>query len=292
MKYGALHHAVVLAPRLKLELNGSIIKAEPNYTLRSQNIVSIATAKSVGLHYQWIRQRHENLVAKCTLENRDIVANISDAPLTRDHIRLLSLGLSYDKRDHWHGYNTASLHIHQGIKALGASKKHDNNLSRAGADPDFTKFRLFFSRHQGITEDWSLVGSVQTQWTKDDLYSYEQFSYGGQHFGRAYDSSAYAGDRGIQGSLEARYGGWKPWEPLTLQPYTFYDIGGIWNNTSTGLHRKQSAASAGFGLRFHTILRQVGNIGLAWPLTRDIKTPIYGGHTRGPRFMVQFTQEF
>jgi len=291
MKYGALHHAAVVAPRLKVELNGSITKAEPGYTLEPLKIESVATAKSIGVHYQWIRQRHENLVAKFTLETRDIVGNISNAPLTRDHIRLLSLGLSYDRSDHWQGYNTATLHIHQGIKALGASKKHDSNLSRAGADPNFTKARLFLSRHQKITEDWTLVGSMNSQWTKDDLYSYEQFSYGGQSFGRAYDSSAFAGDRGIEGALEIRYAGLRSWEPVTLQPYTFYDIGGIWNN-SIGQKRKQSAASAGFGLRFQTLWRQMGAIGLAWPLTRDIGTPIYGSRVRAPRFMVQFTQEF
>jgi hemolysin activation/secretion protein len=295
MRYGALHHAAVIAPRLKVEMNGSRTKAFPGYTLGQLDIKSFATAKSIGLHYQWVRQRHQNLLLKFTLETRDVVANILGAPLTRDHIRVLATALSYDKSDAWQGYNTAVIHWHQGIKALGASKKGDANLSRAGAVPDFTKFRGSLSRTQRITDDWSLMGSANGQWTPDTLYSYEQFSYGGQSFGRAYDSSAFTADKGVEGSLELRYAGFKLWGPLResliLQSYAFYDIGELWNN-SAGQQRQQSAASAGFGLRFSTLWRQMGNIGLAWPLTRDIETPIYGGSRRGPRFMVQFTQEF
>jgi hypothetical protein len=52
-----------------------------------------------------------------------------------------------------------------------------------------------------------------------------------------------------------------------------------------------SAASAGIGLRLNHSAGVWGNFGIAWPLTREIDTPIYGDE-KDPRFMMQIGYDF
>lgn len=291
LRYGMLDHTLAIAPDITLEFNGGVTQAFPGYTLERYDIDSVATSASLSLNYQWLRQRQENLALKFTLDSRNVTSDILNTPLTRDHIRALRAGASYDLSDSWRGYNMANLTLSQGIDGLGASQKGDLNLSRSGARPDFTKAELSLSRLQGLTQDWSLYGAAFGQLASGVLYSSEQFGYGGQAFGRAFDASEITGDHGVSGALELRYGGWSDWQPVTLQPYGFYDIGTVWNS-APGQPKRESGASAGLGLRFETIWHQSGNIGLAWPLTRSVATPIYGQGSNDPRILLQIGQNF
>ncbi len=291
LRYGIIAHTMTVAPDLTLELNGGVTKANPGYTLEPFEIDSLSTSLGASLNYQWVRQRRENLALKLALDGRDVRTNILHTPLTRDHIRALRLSATADRQDSWRGYNTASVTLSQGIDGLGASKKGELNLSRGDAVPDFRKAEMSLSRLQGITDDWSLLASASGQTASGTLYSSEQFGYGGQAFGRAYDASEITGDKGVGAALELRYGGLNVGEFIRPQPYAFYDIGRVWNS-SAGQPKEASGSSAGAGVRFTTPWHQTGNIGLAWPLSRDIATPIYGASEQGPRILLQLGQEF
>jgi hemolysin activation/secretion protein len=291
LRYGMVDHSVVIGPDLTLELNGGLTKAYPGFTLASSKIDSTATSGTLSLNYQWIRQRQENLALKFSFDSRDVVSDILDTPLTRDHIRALRYGATYDGSDNWQGYNTATTTFSQGVHVLGSSDENDPYLSRAGAKPDFSKLELSASRLQSFSNEWSLLTAVSGQDASGILYSSEEFGYGGQAFGRAYDASEITGDRGMSGSLEVRNGTWGALQPVSYQPYVFYDIGEVWNISATQPPR-ESGASAGVGVRFATIWHQSGNLGLAWPLTREITTPIYGSSVEGPRILLQVGQDF
>ena len=73
-------------------------------------------------------------------------------------------------------------------------------------------------------------------------------------------------------------------------PYMFYDIGEVWSD-AIGQVKRESGASAGFGIRGTTVGGISGNVGIAWPLTREIATPIYDGK-EGPRLILQLSKEF
>jgi hemolysin activation/secretion protein len=295
LRYGMIDHLVTIAPDFSLEVNGGETKAYPGYRLQADDINSISTSESMSLNYQWIRQRQENVSLKFTLDSHDVASDIAGTPLTRDHIRALRAVANFDMSDAWHGNNTATATLSQGIDGLGSSGKNDLDLSRAGAVPDFTKAELSLSRLQGLTNDWSLMVAADGQLASGVLYSSEQFGYGGQAFGRAYDASEITGDDGIAGSLELRYEGLNglmgDWRQLQLQPYGFYDIGEVWNE-AVGQPKRESGASAGMGLRFVTDWHQSGNLGVAFPLTRSIVGPVYGEGNHGPRILLQISQDF
>jgi len=291
VKYATLSHAIVLAPDITLEALGSFTKANPGYSLEPYDIQSESAFLSAGFTYQWIRQRQENLSLKVVLDSRNSNSDLLGVQFTRDRIRSLRMSANYDTADSWRGYNVASFKISQGIEGFGSSRKGEKNLSRAEASPHFTKFELSLSRQQVITEDWSLLMNTSAQAASGPLFSSEEFGYGGQSLGRAFDSSELTGDHGIAGSLEIRYGGWNDLQPVSVSPYTFYDIGTVWNEDIAQV-KHESGASAGFGIRAANRFGINGNIGLAWPLMPDIATPIYGQTKTGPRILLQISKDF
>ncbi len=260
--------------------------------LESSEIDSFSKFASLSLEYQWIRQRQQNLSVKATLDGRNVASDILGSPLTRDTIRAGRATINYDVIDDWQGSNNASLMFSQGMDWLSSSHAGDSYLSRAGAVPDFTKAELSLSRIQRLGHDWSVAVSGAGQWASGVLYSSEQFGYGGQSFGRAYDSSDYTGDRGLKGAVEIRYDAFAHERMFSFQPYGFYDIGKVWND-AVGQIPQQSASSFGTGVRFNTMWEQSGNLGLSWPIDQDIATPVYGySSMRGPRIMLKISQQF
>jgi hemolysin activation/secretion protein len=259
LTYGALSHAIVIAPDTTLNLNISATKTYPGYALKHLDLNSFASSSSVGLQYQLIRQRQENLSAEIKLTSTDVSSDVLGVALARDHVRALRAGFSYDLSDRWGGGNIVDFALSRGIYGLGANSSDNKYSSRAGASPNFTKADLSISRLQTINENWLLFAVSNGQIASGTLYSSEQCGYGGQSIGRAYDLSEITGDQGASAELEVRYTGLKTHEAVTVQPYGFYDIGKAWNFADSQ-ESNQSGASAGFGMRFSTKWFESGNI--------------------------------
>ncbi|MCD6034655.1 MAG: ShlB/FhaC/HecB family hemolysin secretion/activation protein [Rickettsiales bacterium] len=288
--YAAFEHEVTLSPLWKFQFQGSYAHATPGSTLENLEITSASTSFGAGLLFQPIRQYRENLQFSFTLDGRntngDILGNI---PLTHERIRAFRVGVNYDTADSWGGYNDIRLMVSQGLDIAGSSKAGETMLSRAEAKPDFTVANLRASHEHPILTHLTIVGQVAGQIASKPLYSAEEFGYGGQEFGRAYDPSELTGDHGLAGSLELHYYGLEPWYKNQIVPYLFYDIGKVWNNDQGG--EDSSAASGGIGVRFINQERINANIAIAQPFTRDISRPIYG-HARDPRILFQISYIF
>lgn len=290
LHYAALNHLIAATPDITVEWFGSTTRARPGHTLEELDIDSRSLSTNVEMTYQWIRQRQENLAINVIIDGRDTRSNLMNTPFIRDHIRVLRAGLAYEVSK-WNGANAARLLLSQGLKILGASDKGDRNLSRAEALPDFTKAEFSFSRLQNIVGSWSLMASLSGQVASGPLYSAEEFGYGGQTYGRAYDASEITGDHGVSGMLEIRYDGLGEWKSMQPTPYIFYDYGKIWND-DTGQQESESGSSVGLGIRMNGLWTMAGNMALAFPLTRDVSTPIYGDDEKSPRILFQISKQF
>ena len=289
--FGTLHHAVTVAPDVTVAAEVGVTKARPGYTLSHLDIDSTATDVNVSIQYQWVRQRLENLATSLMIEGRNVHSDVLDAPLTREHVRVARAKASYDMVDSWKGSNIANFTVSQGIDGLGSSKAGDIDLSRASAKPDFTKLELGLSRLQGITHDWAALLQIDSQWASGPLYASEEFGYGGQNFGRAFDSSEITGDKGAEGAVELRYDGWRDLQPVNVEPYAFYDYGFVINDDPTQ-PRRDYGESAGVGIRFAATTGDTGNIGIAFPINHQELAPIYGGNPSSPRLMLQLSHNF
>lgn len=291
LKYGSLTHSITLGYDWMLDFSGSRTDTHPGYTLEPQEIDSYSTALGFGLTYQWVRQRQENLSTRFSMDMRNTTSDILKVlPLTRDRVRAARLSTNYQFAEASGAYNVGFIAVSQGLTLFGASEEGDANLSRAEAKPDFTKLEMLYTRLQPLAWGVNAVVSVSGQLASGPLYSSEEFGYGGQSFGRAYDASELTGDHGIDASVELRYNGVKPWEGITFSPYGFYDIGRVWNDDA-GQEKQASGSSAGLGIRAASELGVTANLGVAFPLTREVETPLYG-NSKGPRYMLQLSYDF
>lgn len=290
LRYGAVSHQWDFHLNWSADASLGYIKAQPGSKLESSDIDSRSLDISLGIAYQPIRQRRENLRLWARAEMRNTNSDVLDnAPLTRERLRALRVGLAYDTDDRWQGYNYVNAQLSKGIGGLGASDPNSAYLSRADANPSSTKANLSVSRFQHLATDWNLLGRVAGQWASSPLFSSEEFGLGGQEFGRAYDPSEFTGDHGVAGSVELRYDGFVPRMDIQVTPYAYYDLGKVWNIGTT--QPDASAASAGVGLYFQHDKGVSGSLGVASPLTAKPGTPLYGDNS-GPRINMQMKYVF
>jgi hemolysin activation/secretion protein len=181
-------------------------------------------------------------------------------------------GLAWDAIDAWRGVNLADVEISQGLKGLGASPYGDPLASRAGGRPDFTKATLYAARLQSLAPRWSVLAAVNAQYAFNELLAPEEFAYGGEQFGRAYDAAELLGDSGIAFKIDLRYTDRTPWAiAREVMPYAFYGIGVVWQrNAQPGQDARSSAANAGAGVRVTGERGFSGYLEVAKPLTKIV----------------------
>lgn len=289
----ALNHKINFMKRMSLELSTSYTRTEPGDRLKVQEIKGKSYSFGAALNYQWIRHRDEQLSTRVEIDHTASTTDILSTLLSEDKVNVLRLGTHYAAYDLWQGYNDITATLSQGVAAFGASEDGDSNLSRAEAVPDFRKLELSYFRQQQLPYDVRMIYKLRGQWASDPLYSSEEFGYGGQDIGRAYDGSDIVGDKGLSTSLEAAYAGMAPVWSTSFTPYVFYDIGKVWNLDQSGQVKSQSASSAGAGIRIYNDPTGLsGGIGLAFPLTKTVDDPIYGGRKTAPRILFEINRNF
>jgi hemolysin activation/secretion protein len=205
-----------------------------------------------------IRARAQSLWISGTFDYRDFHQSEFDETVTDDKLRVLRAGLSYALTDAFKGESQAGIEVSQGLDVLDASSAGSDTLSRSDGRSRFTKIAGNAARLQKFTDRISVRLGLVGQWSADPLLAYEEFSLGGEYFGRAYDYGERSGEHGIAASGEVRYGSETKWRWLSeYQLYGFYDVGAAWNKTSgDGLTRDHlSSAGAGFRLRLNDALR-------------------------------------
>lgn len=234
---------------------------------------------SIRLSHPFIRTRQENLTGHIEYENNDNTNESLGAVVSKDRIRSVRTGLSYDRADVYDGTNQALLELSVGLDGLGATDSNSPLKSRADGKVDYRKLTLNLSRDQQLgyfdasLTRFSAYAGLMAQYADSGLLSAEECGLGGQQFGRAYDSSEILGDRCLAGSLELRYLANVADTPFKYaQFYGFYDIGKTQNEhpLSPTDSKNKSLASAGLGIRFGIQKHVTGAIEAAKPLTRVV----------------------
>jgi hemolysin activation/secretion protein len=251
------------------------------------------------------RSRSENLTVHGGIELRDDIITQTDLPFETDRTRVFTIGATYDLADRWLGVNLADFSISQGVPLLGATREnavlssHPAVLGEgSGANPGFTKFDGELSRLQQVFPEWNVLAATSGQYSFSRLLTSEQFSYGGEQYGRAYDPSELLGDRGIDGKLEIQYtpawaAGMFGWEGgvRSLQFYSFVDGGKVWS--SPRVTTNNVGSSAGGGVRYTITDYLAGYIEIAAPLDRAVQSLVGDGQSgRGPRVFFSIAAKY
>ncbi|HEU0202425.1 MAG TPA: ShlB/FhaC/HecB family hemolysin secretion/activation protein [Burkholderiaceae bacterium] len=245
-------------------------KTDPGFKLDTRS-----DALTLHASYALVRSRRLNVDPRLAFHVYNNASDIADLPLSRDRIRAVRLGALLDFTDGAGGVNLLDLEASRGLSGLGASRRDDPELSRAGADPQFTKVTLYAARVQYLLRSVQALLAVTAQSSNDRLVTAEQIGLGGETFLRAFDASEYLGDRGYAGKLELRF--IDAVANFALTWYGFFDAGRVERREFDDSKTTTSLRSFGTGLRVSGPRGARGYLEIAKPGGRD---PVSTGSDR------------
>jgi len=239
---------------------------------------------SLELAYPLVRTRALNLGLHGSFRYNDGRTDGVDTTLNHDILAAFAAGISLDITDSARGVNLFDLDFSHGVTAFGASRYGDPLASRPGGRPDFSKVTANIARLQSLGGPFSLLLGLNGQLAFSKVLIAEEYAYGGEYFGRAYDVSELVGDSGLAGKLELRY---------TLDTavgfgmtlYGFGEDGKVWRRITTDVDtpRTDTAVSVGGGARFTFTRSLSGYIEAAKPTNHVVaaegnqSTRVFGG---------------
>jgi len=288
LTYGDLNYNLPIeTDGIRLLLGGTHAKTHPQFILSPLEIAGLTDNYYANLSIPWIKTKTKSFNFQISFNYNDSEVITLNELLYRDHLRSLDLGFAYNFSDSWYGVNLITADLKQGLPILGYTNDTSPTAftSRPGGRGDYTKFSLQLSRLQPIKGPLSIYGLLHGQYGFNPLLSYEQFSFGGSQIGRGYDVSEIIGDKGAAGSFELRYDlSVERFQLQSIQFYTFYDIGMVWNYKKiVGSPRQISASSTGIGARFYLLKYLSGNIMWTKTLTKPIDAEAFIGKGKSPR---------
>ena len=256
---------------LKAIVTGSYVNSKPGPP-QNLNLPTNSVGATATLLYPVRRARVGNLSVRGTFSYFNGQTDFEGIELTDDRIRAVRLGLAWDAIDAWRGVNLADVELSQGLKGLGASPYGSPLASRTGGRPDFTKVTLYAARLQSLAPRWSVLAAVNAQYAFNELLAPEEFAYGGEQFGRAYDVAEIVGDSGVAFKIDLRYTVPTTW-PIAreVMPYVFYGIGAVYQRGAPSDEVAwSSAANIGAGVRVTGEKGFSGYLEAAAPLTKIV----------------------
>lgn len=279
LAYGALSYEQPVGPwGTRVSVSGSLTDTKPGYDLDQFDVRGHSLLMTVQATHPFIRSRAVNLTGRALFDWRDVESQNNIEPTRKDRIRAVRVGGRYEFLDTLLNVaiNALDVQISQGLNIFGSSDKGDAGLTRAAGDPNFTKLNAEFQRLQRVTDKVNILLAGRGQWSSNALLSSEEFGVGGVNIGRAYDPSEIVGDDGIAGKVEVQWTNplESDWEYLEeYQLYTFYDAGRVWNeDATTSADKRNSATSAGLGVRANLVKDVETGLAIAFPLNRDVQT--------------------
>lgn len=246
-----------------------------------------ASSRSVYASYPFVRRQDANLSGTLTLEDKQLLDQ-TDASLSRvdKQVKLLSLGLAGNRQDAWGGGGQMVFELSLASGRLGmdaTSAALDATSSQSQGE--FSKLSYTLTRLQSLSEENSLLLSLNGQRANKNLNSSEKFSLGGASGVRAYPQGEGSGDQGWLFSLELR-------RQLTqqLQGVLFFDAGSVAVNHSPFAAGDNSRTVSGLGVGLNG---QWGRLqfktALAWPTVGGDARSEPVGASRSPRLWVQLS---
>ncbi len=246
-------------------------RAAPGSELAAIGYAGQTRVAGIGLAYPLVRSRPATVTLSGALDAFESVVEARLAPgmprerQSRDAVRAFRFGVELAAQDAVLAWapaaasTIATLRLHQGIEAFGASEGSSGTTARAGSDFGFRRVTLEAARLQPLLvpgDGWliSVQGQAGAQWTDDILPPAEKFYLGGTRLGRGFYAGQVTGDRALAGSVELQAGrqfrldlGTGETLGIGAQLYLFRDEGRSWDNGPGGIER--AVASWGGGLR-------------------------------------------
>ena len=250
--YRAIGYSAPIGNSLsRLQLNLSEAKTQAaNGFLKALEFEGLERTARLGAQVPLYRTRAKSLYLNLDLAALDSASDLFGATLIKDRVRTVEAGFSYDWADRSGASSLLELSYVKGLKGLEATDSDYPLRSRSygSAEASYLTARLY--RYQpvrgfGLTLD--LAGQVVTR--GHSLWASAECSFGGQVYGRGFDTGLLGGDSCLKASVELS----KRFQlsRFTLAPYIFADGGRVGQNgpLEFGEVREAIATSGGVGIR-------------------------------------------
>lgn len=248
--YELSHMHVLNTEGTTVQFIGRQTRSRPGGSFRDLDVRSDSKSARMVLQHPLVRSRARSFFVRGVLDVRDTKTDILGERFSEDRVRVARVGATLDFVDRLDGINLLDFEVSRGLDVWNATRTRSRTQSRADAETDFVKVAASATRLQRITRSVSLLMDAAGQFTKDGLVASEEFAIGGGQFGRAFDPSEIAGDRGLAGRIELRFDGQVNLQWIRkYQLYAFGDYGIVWNQSIDGGYQSVDLGSAGGGLR-------------------------------------------
>jgi hemolysin activation/secretion protein len=293
MEYIALSYEMPLGTYgTELLAQASYSFTKPGYDLEQFDVEGKAAYWGITVSHPFVRTRNSNFTARFTYDMRNVDSTNAFELKREDNIRAARLGGKFEYLDNIFGlgFNVLDMELSQGLAIMGSNSNGDF-MSRAGADPRFTKLNAEYQRLQRLFPQVNLLLGAKGQWASDALFSSEEFGLGGQSYGRGYDPSEVIGDSGFAGKAEVQWNDPVKFDGVvkTYQLYGFVDAGRVFN-TDPGANalRTDTLVSVGLGVRAEIGTGTQAGLMVAKPMNRDVATM----NDEDPRFYFNLNHRF
>lgn len=256
---------------LRLDASISHTDSKPGSTLAQFSVETLTTEFTSDLSYPLIRSRAQSLTIGTGFTYRDSAVDLLHAPFNRDRIRLFRATANYSNSSLLGGSTRIIFGAAQSMQIFNSTDPRTETTSRGDADMKFARLNLDMVYARPLFARINLQLSATAQYATRPTPASEEFSLGGDGFGRAYNSGELSGEDGaaIAAELSRDLGFRRPYLNY-LQAYGFYDIGKVWDRRSaSSLGPADSLASAGAGLRAGLPYGLTLRLEYDYPLTRE-----------------------
>ncbi len=247
--------------------------ASPDLGIPSVDIDSRTLFATLEASYPFVRRQARTIRGSIGFDVIDQDIDFNAIPLSRDRLRIAFARLAFDALGLAPGNPRftpaepvwrlgASAELRRGLDILGASAPCGPTLAacfapgvvpptRLEGDPTATVLRGGVHGEYRPRPRVTFALDIRGQWSRDPLFSFEEFSAGNYTAGRGYDPGSLLGDSGLGVQAEIRFGSVFPRAPgdFTAEPYIFFDQAWVWNEDRLFVTGRQELSSVGAGIR-------------------------------------------
>jgi hemolysin activation/secretion protein len=243
------------------------------------NFISNGWTGGLEASHPIIRSRSTNLSVNAGFTGKVLDSDLLGTTNSSDRIYIASLGARYNWNDR-EIFVQLGAEVHQGFNIFNATTEGSPDRSRANGSGEFTAFVASADLERSLGTGISIRGSIEGQVASRGLLASEECGYGGEPYGRGFDSSEIAGDHCIKGMVELQVAPFAIADDpnalgdlsRTLTLHAFYDAGVAFQEGTIfpGEKRQASGHSIGAGFRLSPLPNVSASVEYAVPLTRDV----------------------
>lgn len=226
-------------------------RSEPGGDLDDLDLEVTSLSGELYASYAALRTIDHSVFARAGLSARDTDVDVPGQSLSRDRYRWLSAGVD---SEHETGIGPLALqaeYLH-GLDAFDATEEGASMSSRSAAEPDFQILRGGAALSVPLSPAVTATARMEGQYAFGPLPAEVQMSFGGDPFGRAFDSGAASGDSGIMGGIEVEVDAGAPFDVVRGSTvYGFADYGAFWFRGDDRADTGSTVGSVGAGYRVY-----------------------------------------